>query len=319
VAEQSPEVSAPAEHFELYIRKVRAEIEAEAKLRRMQDPEIEQQEAVIDRAWAAVAPPGATGPVESMLLGRVEQIAMVDVMVPVGHRPGVREVKRLIRKISYWYFAYIASQVNTFHNALGRYLRSLHARVEALEVAAGTASLDGLIDAVDEPSETVAAALANCVTTPVRAVVLSCGSGRTVEALQNVCSSVYGIEPDAGRLLPGVSRGLDLRVDDPLTHLDVLVPGTIDAVVLQGFIEDMKPDAIARLVEMLKERLAIGGALLVAACDPDRRDVVDRDIRLGYGIAPQTWAHLIDRLGGNATLLPVDDERISAVVVARFS
>ena len=45
-----------------YINRVRAEIEAEAELRRRRDPALQRREREIERAWVEIAPPGAAGP-----------------------------------------------------------------------------------------------------------------------------------------------------------------------------------------------------------------------------------------------------------------
>jgi len=318
VAEQPSDPAALTDDVATYLRRIRAEINAETQLRRLQDPEIARQEAEIERAWAAVAPPGATGPTDTMLLHRTEQVAMIDVHVPTEGRPGVRHVKRLIRKLSFWYFSYVVGQINTFHNVVGRYLRSLQERIEGLEEVMSTGDRTSLMGPIAEPGPPTVSVLTDVVAGPHRVAVLSCGSGELVDALNAGGCSVYGVDGDANRILPGVSRGLDLRSDDPVSHLMSLSPGSVDAVVLQGFIEVLSPERIQHLLLLLKERMTQSGVVAVAATDPAQRTSIERDLLAGRGAAPATWAYLIERMGGRVTMVPVSGDRVPEVIVARF-
>ncbi len=302
-----------------YITRVRAEIEAEAETLRRQDPELARRERDLERAWVDVAPPGAAGQQRELLLDRAERLAMIDVDAPIGSRPGVRHVKGAIRKGTYWYLRYVTDQVNALTNVLVRLLRRLDDRLTEVESTLGLGETEALIDAPDAPSPATAEALVTAIGSPGRAQVLSCGTGTLVAALAAVeGATVVGIDRDPLRILPGVKEGLDLRTGDPHRHLDGLADGSVDTLVLEGFIEDLTAVGAWALVEAATRVLGEGGVVAVVAVDPADREPVERDLRLGRGLAPVTWAHLLERAGAEVAEHPVDDSRHRRVVIGRF-
>ena len=300
-----------------YITRVRAEIEADAETLRRQDPELARRERDLERAWVDVAPPGAAGEQRELLLDRADRLAMIDVDAPIGSRPGVRHVKGAIRKGTYWYLRYVTDQVNALTNVLVRLLRRLDDRLSEVEGTLGLGDNEQLIDATDQPTAAVADAVGQLVTDPRRALVLGCGDGPVVAALSAAGGSVVGIDRDPLRILDGVKDGLDLRAGDPARHLETLADDTLDTVVLSGFIEDLGAAAAWSVVASAWRVVAQGGAVIVIAGDPARRPPVERDLRAGRGLAPVTWAHLLERAGFEVAEHPVDDPHHDIVVVGR--
>ena len=302
-----------------YINRVRAEIEAEAETRRRRDPELQRQEREIERAWIEVAPPGAAGSQGELLLDRADRLAMIDVDAPLGAKPGIRQVKGAIRKGAYWYLRYVTDQVNALNNVLTRLLRRFDERISALEDAAAVADGGDLLDPVPEPGDAVADAVAGVLAGhPGRAVVLGCGGGALVRPLHAAGAAVHGVDVDALAILPGVRDGLDLRADDPATHLAGARAGEFGAIVAAGFVEDLGPAAARRVVE--QATTAVGnGTVVVATADPADRDVVERELRAGRGLSPATWAHLFERIGASVELVGTSDPRLRTLVVARLS
>ena len=76
--------------------------------------------------------------------------------------------------------------------------------------------------------------------------------------------------------------------------------------------------AVWALVQAAERVLSEGGAVAVVAVDPADRKPVERDLRLGRGLAPVTWAHLLERAGAEVAEHPVDDSRHRRVVIGRF-
>lgn len=298
-----------------YITRVRAEIEAEAETLRRQDPELARRERDLERAWVDVAPPGAAGEQRELLLDRADRLAMIDVDAPIGERPGVRQVKGAIRKGTYWYLRYVTDQVNALTNVLVRLLRRLDDRLNDVEATLGLADTQVLIDAPAQPAAAVAEAVARMTPDPGRSLVLSCGEGSLVAALGG---AAVGIDRDALRILPGVKDGLDLRAGDPQRHLSSLGDDSIDTLVLTGFIEDLAAAGAWALIENARRVLVDGGVVIVVATDPSRRDVVERDLRQGRGLAPATWAHLLHRAGASVAEHPTDDPHHGVVVSAHL-
>lgn len=301
-----------------YIHRVRAEIEAQAETLRRQDPQLERRERDIERAWIEVAPPGAAGSQRELLLDRADRLAMIDVDVPLGERPGIRQAKGAIRKGMFWYLRYVTDQINALTNVLTRLLRRLDERVAVLEADAALADTDGLVDPVPEASAAVGEAVAGTIAPGHgRGVILGCGSGVLVEALSEAGVSVYGVDRDPVTILAGVQTGLDLRAGDPVEHLREAVPGSFDLIVVSRFVEELAPTAAHRMVRLALAALADRGLIVVASADPADRDVVEAELRAGRGLSATTWAHLLDRAGFDTALVATTDERIGSIVVGR--
>ena len=297
-----------------YIRRVRAEIEAEAETLRRQDPQLQRLERDIERAWIDVAPPGAAGSQRELLLDRADRLAMIDVDVPVGERPGIRQAKSAIRKGMFWYLRYVTDQINALNNVLTRLLRRLDERVAALEADAALAGTDALVDPVPEASAAVSEAVAGAVAAAGgRGVVLGCGAGALVDSLAAAGTSVHGIDRDP----VAVQAGLDLRAGDPGEHLRDTAAGSLDLIVVARFVEELAPNAAHRLIRLATDALADGGTIVVVAADPGGRDVVEAELRAGRGLSPATWEHLFARAGLDATTVATTDDRIESIVVGR--
>lgn len=300
-----------------YINRVRAEIEAEAETRRRRDPELQRQEREIERAWIEVAPPGAAGSQGELLLDRADRLSMIDVDAPLGTKPGIRQLKGSIRKGVYWYLRYVTDQVNALNNVLTRLLRRFDERISSLEDAAAVADVGGLVDPVPEPDGAVADTVASILADHAgRVVVLGCGSGVLVRPLHDAGVAVHGVDVDALAILPGVRSGLDLRAGEPASHLAAARAGEFGAVVAAGFVEDLGPAAAQRVVE--QAIAAVGnGTVVIATGDPADRDVIDRELRVGRGLSPATWAYLFGRTGATVDLVETADPRLRTLVVAR--
>ncbi len=296
----------------------RAEIEAEAETLRRQDPELARRERDLERAWVDVAPPGAAGSQRELLLDRADRLSMIDVDAPIGSRPGVRHVKGAIRKGTYWYLRYVTDQVNALTNVLVRLLRRLDERVRDIEESLGLAETDALVDPPAQPSPAVSEVAASLGSADGSALVLSCGEGALVAALQTRGLAAVGIDRDPLRILEGVKAGLDLRAGDPARHLDEMAPGSLGTIVLAGFVDDLAPASAWRLLASVRAALGSDGVVIVVATDPADRDAVERDLRQGRGLAPVTWAHLLRRAGAEAAEHAVDDPRHPLVISGRF-
>ena len=303
-----------------FVAMVRAEIEAEAEMRRRRDPELRRLEREIERAWVEVAPPGATGDQRELLLDRADRLAMIDVDVPLGDRRGVRQMKGAIRKGTYWYLRYVSDQLNALNNVITRLLRRLDGRLSDVESALQLGSNRELLSAPPQPSPDVAAAVAAIFSAAEarRVAVVSAGGGEVVAALHAAGIRCYGIETDPLLALKGVQLGLDLRAGSPFEHLAELNDGEIDGLVLTGEVENMAIAALWRTIGHARRVVASGGTVVVAAADPAHRETVERELRAGRGISSESWCHLFSRTGSDTEIVPSFDVRIPSLVVARI-
>lgn len=314
--EQSPSPT-PDDRF---AARIQAEVVEAAERRRRENVDVARVEREIERVWADVAPPGAAGSTEELLLDRVDRLSLIDVDAPIGERPGIKQVKGAIRKGTYWYLRYMSDQLNALHNVHARLLRRMDERLDALEAAAGLDDrIDALVGTATPPGAGVGRAVADDVgrgDAPV--LVASCGSGACVEALQGAGARAFGIDADPRAVLEGIDRGLDLRVGDAATEIAGLESGTLGAVVLGG---DVLRRPLASLVTLFSSACAAvaGGGIVVLA--PERiadRTPAEAELLAGRGLSAEAWTRLAATAGGEVVRLDHDDPGLDPVVVVRL-
>ena len=305
-----------------FARRLQAEIEAEAAALRRDRPDLARLEREAGRQWEAIAQLGGDGDPSRKLLRLAERLAYVDAEVALGARAGVRQVKGAVRRLVHWYLRHLADQLNGWHDVVVRWMNRTDDRVRAAEEALGLAPLTvpgaggesgpdrlELVDLID-PAPDLPAAAADEVAAALAATggpvaVLGCAEGAVPAALGRAGVSAYGVDRDPERILAGVRNGLDLRGEDPLTHLRALDGGVLAGAVLIGFVEDLTAGAAAAAVAAVTGAVRVPGAVAVVAADPAARGPVLRDLRAGRGLAPATWAHLLERAGWTATRQPI--------------
>lgn len=305
-------------------RAVGAEIEAEADKQRRQDREIALLELEIEQAWADLSPSGASFEVVSHdghLLDQTASLAALDPQVPIGSRRGLRGIKWLIRKLTYWYVRFLTDQFNLFAGVLIRHLRNLEARLGRLEAAAGL-PIDqsvpagwGMLDDPPEPSAEVVAQMAGLAGSGP-CLVLSAGQGALVQAISDRGIHTHGVEQDPDRVLIGLRRQIDIRTGDVLAHLVGSEDGEFGTIVLTGMVETLPLKDLIGMINQASLKLKSTGRIIVAVADPASRGQVESELGSGLGISPITWRHLLERAGFDARLEPCADSRISEIVVA---
>lgn len=310
----------PADDARLFAQRIQAEIAADAERRRREDPELARAEREIERKWAHVAPPGAVGAAEELLLDRIDRLSMVDVDAPIGSRPGIRQVKGAIRKGTYWYLRYMSDQLNALHNVQARVLRRMDDRLARVEAAAGfDHTLAGFVDPAPAPGAHVGAAAARHLTASSGSVVVaSCGEGACVATLVTAGVSAYGVDGDPGAVLDGIDDGLDLRVADPVEHLAMTDPGSLGGVVIGGSLQRQTPSRLVEVVAAAVAACGPQGVIVVAPESPAGRSVVSAELLAGRGLSALTWAHVLEASGASTELVEVDESGFDSVVIARL-
>lgn len=303
-----------------YARRLQAEIEAEAAALRRDRPDIAEIEREAGRQWEAIAQLGDDAEPSARLLRLAGRLAYADVDVPLGARAGVRQVKGAVRRLVHWYLRHLADQLNSWHDVVVRWMNRTDDRLRAAEEALGLAPLsipgagvgdDGgpdrfdladLIGAAPDLPEAAADEIATAMDlTDGPVAVAGCAEGAVVAAFGRAGVSAYGVDRDPERILAGVRDGLDLRRDDPLAHLRGLSGDDLAGAVLTGFVEDLTVGAAGAVVAAVTGAVRVPGAVAVVAADPAARDPVQRDLRAGRGLAPATWAYLLERADWTVT------------------
>lgn len=276
-------------------------------------------EREIERVWADVAPPGAVGPAEELLLDRVDRLSLIDVDAPVGERPGIKQVKGAIRKGTYWYLRYMSDQLNALHNVHARLLRRMDERLTNVEAATGLDTrLVSLVDPAPTPGAEVGGIVAaRLETASASVVVASCGAGAGVGALQDAGLISFGIDGDADRVLEGIDRGLDLRVGDAGAELAGLEPGTLAAVVLGGELQRQRVSGLLAVLDAALAAVEPGGLVVVVPEDTAARSPVDAELLAGRALSAAAWERIMVSEGLEVETVAHTEPGLDAVVIAR--
>ena len=302
-------------------QRVSATIEAEAEKQRRQDGEIAQFELTIEQTWADITPPGVAASGDGHLLDQTASLAALDPQVPIGSRRGLRGVKWLVRKLTYWYVRFLTDQFNVFAGMLIGHLRNVEARLGHLEadasqpVARSGPTAPDCLDDPPEPSPTVVSRVA-VLAGSGPCLVLSGGEGTIVQAIGDRGIRVRGVEQDPDRVLAGLRRGIDIRPGDAIAYLADAENEGFGTIVLTGFVEKLSPVDLQAVIDQAGRTLMKTGRIIVVVADPANRSRVDSELGSGLGISPITWRHLLERAGFDARLEPCPDSRIAEIVVA---
>lgn len=302
--------------------RVSATIEAEAEKQRRQDGTIAQLEFTIEQTWSEIAPSEVVvGGGDDHLLDQAASLAVLDPQVPIGSRRGLRGVKWLIRKLTYWYIRFLTDQFNVFAGMLIRHLRSLETRLGNLEAAASQPvhhsrpTPPNCLDDPPEPSPAVVSRVAASAGSG-SCLVLSGGEGAIVQAISERGIRARGVEQDPDHVLAGLRRGVDIRSGDALAHLADADSEGFGTIVLTGFVEKLPLADLQGVIDQASRTLKKTGRIIVVVADPANRGRVDAELGSGLGISPLSWRHLLERAGFDARLEPCPDSRIAEIVVA---
>lgn len=305
----------------LFAARLHAEIVADAERRRREDPQLARIEREFERAWAHVAPPGAAGSQEELLLDRVDRLSLVDVDVPIGSKPGIRHVKGVIRKATYWYLRYMSDQLNALHNVQARLLRRMDDRLRRIEAAVGLDQpVAELVAPAPAPSGLVGALLAELIepnsleSRPV--VVGSCGSGAAVGALEASGHRVFGVDADSVAVLAGIDEGLDLRVADPEALISGAEAGSIGALLIGGELQRRTVSGVIQLANAATAAVGPAGVVVVVPESLAGRDAVDAELLVGRSVSAGVWARVLEAADASTEVRVVDG---IDVVVARVT
>jgi 2-polyprenyl-3-methyl-5-hydroxy-6-metoxy-1,4-benzoquinol methylase len=102
------------------------------------------------------------------------------------------------------------------------------------------------------------------------APVLELGAGRgdLVVHLREMGLPADGVESDADAAQWAQSQGRDVRLADPLEHLDALPDGSLGAIVAIQWVEHLSMPDIAHLLRLVAAKLRRGGILVLETLNP---------------------------------------------------
>ena len=259
-----------------YLLGVMAEIDAEVRRRRASGDLPAGLERELDELFLEFSPVGSHGGARLReTLALVDGSAYVDVAVPVESQKLVGSyVKRLIRKTMGWYIGFIVHQIVKFAWAVSRMFHVVVDQIEDLEAAVDAQRTPGLppsaVPAAD-PGSTWWSGEAVDALTGVSGRVLhaECGSGTLLEALAAAGVDAYGVDPDESAIEAAVGRGLDVRAESVLEHLEVVADEALSGLVLSGSVQWLHPNERERLADLVASRLDVGGVLVLQSATPE--------------------------------------------------
>jgi hypothetical protein len=290
-----------------YLDEVMAEIDAEVRRRRASGDLPAGLEAELDELFLEFSPVGLQGRARLReTLALVDGSAYVDIAVPTASNKAVGSyVKRLIRKGLGWYLNFIVAQIVKFAWSVSRMFHVVVDHIEDLEAAVEThRSPDLPVDVVPaaEGDPWWSGAAVDALTGGRdRVLVADCGAGALLDALEAAGVDAYGVDPSDLVLEPALDRGLDVRADRLVDHLDVVAAEALGGMVLTGSVQWLRPNERERLLDLACTRLAVGGTLVLHSTTPEgwaaTTTPVVRDLAPGRPLHAETWAHLLASRG----------------------
>jgi len=288
-----------------YLNQVMADIDAEVRRRRASGDLPAGLEQELDELFLEFSPVGLQGKARLReTLALVDGSAYVDIAVPVESQKMVGSyVKRSIRKAMGWYIGFIVHQIVKFAWAVSRMFHVVVSHVEDLEAEVAT------LRTPEVPSSAV----------PAGDPAADCGNGSLVEALTAAGVDAYGVDPAEVVIESAVERGLDVRAESALGHLDVVADGALSGLVLSGSVQWLHPNERDRLVRLAASRLDVDGVLVLHSATPETwaagTSHVLSDLAPGRPLHAETWSHLLAGQGFRATGLTPggEDRRIAPV------
>lgn len=285
---------------------VMAEIREEVARRRAAGDFPPSLERELDLAFDRYVPAGSVSSDFIEAVKAADRAAYINVAVPTeSQKPGVGEVKRVLRKAMAWYLNYLAQQTTAFATASVRALRSLGERLEVAEERLAELA-DDPDDAADRPAvpADLSAWVSLCLETlPRRGRVLhaECGDGALLRALVDGGVDGYGVEPRGPLVDRAAAAGLEAWPDEPLAHLGSVADGYLAGLVLSGCVDRLNLARQRKLLALAATRLAPGAPLILLASTPESwaatAPALEVDLAPGRPLHAPTWVHLLERAG----------------------
>jgi hypothetical protein len=309
-----------------YLDEVMAEIDAEVRSRRASGDLPAGLERELDELFLEFSPVGLQGRARLReTLSLVDGAAYVDIAVPTASNKAVGSyIKRAVRKGLGWYMNFIVTQIVKFAWAVSRMFHVVVDHIEDLEAMVEAhrspdlpaAAVPAVHTGATWWAPTAAAALSSV---PDRVVVGDCGDGSLVEVLEAAGVDAYGVDPSELALESALDRGVDVRAESILGHLDVVTDEALGGIVLTGSIQWLRPNERQHLLDLVSSRLMIDGVLVLHSASPaawaTTVSPVVRDLAPGRPLNPETWSHLLGARGFSvtATVLGGADRRLNHV------
>lgn len=295
-----------------YLGQVLAQIDDEVRRRRASGDLPVRVERELDELFLQHSPVAGRGGQLGEALRMVDAAAFIDPVVPVAsNKSGGALVKKSLRTLNLWYIGFVTHQVSRFAAAVSRSLHLIDERLEAMsrELQAQEVPPAGVV-AVDWAHRPDAWWVEGAVTAlsgaPGRVLHAAAGDGWLVRVLTGRGVDAYGVDPRPGPVARAELDGTDLREEGVLEHLRAVSPSSLGGVVLTGVVDGMTNGERRQLLEMLADRLAPDGVLVVHSLSPaawDSDEVPpEADLASGRPLRARAWSTFLPLAGFEAAV-----------------
>ena len=281
-------------------QRVLAEIDAEVRRKRESGELPADLERELDLVFARYAPVHVLDADYEQVIERAQQLTFIDPIAPVeSSRPGVAQVKRVLRKAVLWMLRHITQQVTGMAEVLTRAVRLLGLRVDALEQ---------VLPAVMPPVPGMAPAAlpdGGHWTTRVpelmggvrgRVLLADVENPTLLPALLAAGIDAYGVDPNPASTADG-----EVRTEDISEHVGKLADGALGGLVLVGLPDRLSVGGKVNLLSGLLPKLAPGARVVIVGTNPRwwgwKVGPVRADLAPGRPLDPETWRHLLTDRG----------------------
>jgi hypothetical protein len=294
-----------------YVARIMAEIEDEVRVRRASGDLPPKLERELDELFLAHSPTVGRGGDLTEALRKLDAAVFVDPVVPVdSERAAGAYVKKGMRSLLLWYVGWITHQISQFAAATSRALHIVDGRLQELErrvevqrvPGAGIVEVDAAHGAT---SWWVADAVAAVAGTGGRILHAAGGDGWLVRRIAEAGGDAYGVDPRTSLVERGALGIADLRGEELPVHLRAVAPAGLSGLVLSGVVDGMASGEREQLLALIDSGLMPGGTLVIHSLSRSAWDSPDApleaDIAPGRPLRPQTWCHLLEQLGYQAS------------------
>jgi O-antigen chain-terminating methyltransferase len=102
---------------------------------------------------------------------------------------------------------------------------------------------------------------------------IGCGRGELLEVLRSASIEAYGIDINEAHVNLCQERGLDVRHEDALSHLDSVPPGSLGGITAIQLVEHITVEDVIELIDRAIAALQPGGLLILETPNPDNLTV----------------------------------------------
>lgn len=292
-----------------YLAEVQREIQEEVRSRRAAGDFPPSFERKLDELFARFTPTGTADDHFTEALKLADRSAYFDIEVPIGSRKTAKgAVRYALWQAEAWFVRYVVNELNRFSAASTRVLHLLDERLSDVErdlsllVPPPLAEEELLVPGADvRPFVKVILERFERSEAAGRVLHAECGDGTLVEELAAAKLDAYGVDPGSRASDIGVEKGLDIRRDDVLGHLESVRTEGLAGLVLSACVDRMSLSERRRLAELAELKVAPGATVVVIGTMPsaweEKAGPVAADLAPGRPLHPETWSHLLARFG----------------------